>query len=151
MKSDKIQDERILTEKRNIQSRGYTWAVYILFISVIIQQFFMNTPFSQYAVELFLLIGCGIYVLVSSYMRGIDISNPRGDSKKQILFSAIVSGIASVILYADLSGNYEMNDLMFYFAFFVVFFFISRIIIIVLNRKKLDSIDKELNDEEDRI
>lgn len=59
MKNNKIQDERILLERRKIQSEAYEWLVVGLMISIIVQQFFMNAPFAQYAVEFFALIGCG--------------------------------------------------------------------------------------------
>ena len=47
MKNNQIQDERIILERRTIQSRAYAWLVIILLISVLVQQFFMNAPFEQ--------------------------------------------------------------------------------------------------------
>ena len=148
MKNNKIQDERILAERRRIQSRGYAYIVYTLLVSIIVQQFFMKAPFAQYAVEFFVLIGCGIYNIISNYMNGIDIWNPRDDSKKQILISTLISGIASVILYAVLSGQYELNNLVFYFVFFVIFFFGIRLIMNAINKKKQETIDKQLNNDD---
>ena len=145
---NKVQDERIAAERRKIQSIGYAWIVYILLISIIVQLFFMKAPFAQYSVELFILVGCGIYSIISSYIKGIDIWNPRGDSKKKILLNTLISGIASVILYAFLSGNYQLNNLAFYFVFFVIFFFITRLIMIFITKKKLETIDKQLNDDD---
>ncbi len=52
-----IQDERILQQRRFIQSRGYAYLVLILAVSVLVQQFVLHAPFAQYAVEFFLLIG----------------------------------------------------------------------------------------------
>ena len=142
-----IQDERILSERRKIQSRGYAWIVMILLGSIIVQQFFLKAPFAQYAVEMFLLIGCGIYNIIANYKRGIDIWNPRGDSQNQTLFSTLISGVLSVILFAVLSGNYQINNLAFYFVSFVCIFFIARLIMIGINNKKQESIDKELSDD----
>lgn len=148
MKKQNVTDERILAERRKIQSRGYAYIVYILLISIIVQQFFMNAPFAQYSVEFFILIGCGIYNIISNYMKGIDIWNPRGDGKKQILLSTLISGVASVILYVILSGQSEFDGLVFYFVVFVISFFAVRLIMIALNRKKQESIDKQINDED---
>ena len=148
MKNNQIQDERILAERRKIQSRGYAYIVYILLISVVVQQFFLNAPFAQYSVEFFILIGCGIYNIISNYMKGIDIWNPRGDGKKQILLSTLIAGIASVILYVILSGRYEVNGLVLYFGSFVIFFFVVRLIMIGLNRKKQERIDEQMNDDD---
>lgn len=148
MKNNEIQDERIIAERRKIQSRGYAWIVTILLVAIIVQQFFMNAPFAQYAVEFFVLIGCGIYNIIANYKKGIDIWNPRGDGKKKILFNTLISGIASVILFAFLSNNYKINNLVSYFVTFVAFFFIFRLIMIGINNKKQRAIDKELNDDD---
>ncbi len=148
MKSDRIQDERILAERRKIQSRGYAWIVTILLVSIIIQQFLLKAPFAQYAVEFFILIGSGVYNAIANYKKGIDIWNPRNDGKKKILFNTLISGIASVILFAFLSGNYKMNNLVSYFVAFVTFFYVFRLIMIGINNKKQRAIDKELNDDD---
>ena len=148
MKNNQINDERIIAERRKIQSRGYAWIVTILLISVIVQQFFMRAPFAQYAVEFFILIGCGIYNIIANYKKGIDIWNPAGDDKKKIFLNTLISGILSVILFAYLSGNHKMNSLLSYFVGFVTFIFVFRLIMIGINRKKQEDIDKELNNED---
>lgn len=143
-----IQDERVLSERRKIQSRGYAWIVMILLVSIVVQQFFMQAPFAQYAVEFFILIGCGLYNVICNYQKGIDIWNPQGDGKKQILLRTVISGVLSVALFAVLSGNFQIDNLAIYFISFVAFFFITRIIMIELNRKKQKSIDATLNDDD---
>lgn len=148
MKNNNIQDERIIAEQKEIQSRGYTWIVTILLVSIIVQQFFMNAPFAQYAVEFFVLVGCGIYNIIINYKKGIDIWNPRGDGKKKILLNTIVSGIVSVMLFAFLSNNYQINNLVSYFVTFVTFFFTFRLIMIGINNKKQRALDKEFNDDD---
>lgn len=148
MKNNYIQDERILSERRKIQSRGYAWITIILLISVVVQQFILNAPFAQYAVELFLLFGCGLYNIISNYQKGIDIWNPKGEGKKQILFNTILTGIASVLLFAFLSGNFQKTNLLLYFVAFIVFFFITRLIMIAITNKKLEAIDKEIDNDD---
>lgn len=93
MKNNKVKDERIIAERRKIQSTGYAWVVTILLTSVVVQQFFMRAPFAQYAVEFFVLVGCGIYSTIAHYKRGIDIWNPRGDGRKEILINTLIAGI----------------------------------------------------------
>ena len=148
MINNRIQDERILLERRKIQSRAYAWIIYILIISIIVQQFLLKAPFAQYAVEFFILIGCGFYNIISNYQKGIDIWNPAGVGKKKILLNTIVSGFVSVILWAILSRNYKIKNLALYFVTFVVFFFIIHLVMVSINNKKQQSIDKELNDDD---
>lgn len=148
MKNNKIQDERILFARRKIQSQAYGWLIFGLMISIIIQQFFMKAPFAQYAVEFFVLIGCGLYVSICHFREGIDIWNPRGDGKKKMLLNTIITGVASVTLFALLSGQYDITNLASYFVSFVLFFFIFRSAMIAINKKKQQTIEKRLNDDE---
>ena len=148
MKNNKIQDERILLARRKIQSQAYGWLVYALMISIIVQQFFMKAPFAQYAVEFFTLIGCGLYISVRHFKEGVDIWNSKGNGRKKMLLSTIVSGIVSVILFAFLSGIYDMKTLTSYFVSFVIFFFVFRSFIIAINKKKQQAIEDKLSEDE---
>ena len=148
MSNNKIQDERILLERRIIQSTAYAWIVMILLISIVVQQFLMKAPFAQYAVELFLLIGCGLYNIISNLKRGIDIWNPSGESKIKLLLNTVISGIASVILFAFLSGEYGIKSLAGYFLTFVAIFFAFRLLMIKINNKKQKSIEERLDEDE---
>lgn len=126
MNDKKILDERILAERRKIQSRAYAYIVYILLIAVIWQKFFMNAEFAQYSVELFILIACGIYNVIANYIKGIDIWNSVKVSKKQIFLNAVISGIVASILYAVFSGQHEFYNLAIFFLTYVLFFFVIR-------------------------
>ena len=148
MSNNKIQDERILLERRKIQSTAYAWIVMILLISIVVQQFLMKAPFAQYAVELFLLIGCGLYNIIGNLKRGIDIWNPSGESKIKLLLNTVISGIASVILFAFLSGEYGIKSLAGYFLTFVAIFFAFRLLMIKINNKKQKSIEERLDEDE---
>ena len=148
MKNNKIQDERILLARRKIQSDAYGWLVWVLMISIIVQQFFMKAPFAQYAVEFFVLIGCGLYIAVRHFKEGIDIWNPKGDGKKKLLLNTIVSGVTSVILFALLSGIYDIKNLTSYFVSFDIFFFVFRSAVIAINKKKQQTIENKLNEDE---
>lgn len=148
MKNDYIQDERILSERRIIQSKGYSWILLILMISIIVQQVIMKAPFPQYAVEFFIVIGCGFYNSIATFKRGIDIWNPRGESKKKILVNTLIAGAVSVFILVVLYGNHQIDNLAFYFISFIVFFFAIRLIMIGLINKKQNYIDKELNDDD---
>ena len=148
MNDKKILDERILTERRKIQSRAYAYVVYILLIAIIWQKFFMNAKFAQYSVELFVLIAGGIYNIIAYYVKGIDICNSVKVSKKQIFLNAVISGIVASILYAVFSGQYEFYNLAIFFLAYVLFFFVIRYVIIFLNKRKQEKINKELDNDD---
>lgn len=148
MKNNEIQDERILFTRRKIQSKAYGWLVFGLMISIIVQQFFMKAPFAQYAVEFLALIGCGLYISICHFKEGIDIWSPKGVGNKKLLLNTIISGIVSAIIFALLSGQSDIKNLISYFVSFVLFFFIFNSVMIFMNNKKQQAIENELDDDE---
>lgn len=148
MKNNKIQDERILLIRRKIQSDAYVCLVCLLIISIIVQQFFMNSPFAQYAVEFFVLIGCGLYISIRHFKEGIDIFSQKGDGKKKLLLTTIRAGVISLIIFAFLSGKYDIKTLTLYFVNFVIIFFVLNSGIIFINKKKQQTIENKLNEDE---
>lgn len=144
-----IQDERILQQRRFIQSRGYTYLVLILAVSVLVQQFVLHAPFAQYAVEFFLLIGCGIYNLVSNCTRGIDIVNPTGKNPAQLLAESVETAVVGTVALALLGGERNWQDLLLFFITFVAVMYGVRLGLILLTRKKQEEIDKALDQDED--
>lgn len=144
-----IQDERILQQRRFIQSRGYAYLVLILAVSVLVQQFVLHAPFAQYAVEFFLLIGCGIYNLVSNCVRGIDIVNPTGKNPTQLLVESVETAVVGTVALALLGGGRNWQDLLLFFITFVAVMYGVRLGLILLTRKKQEEIDKALDQDED--
>lgn len=144
-----IQDERILQQRRFIQSRGYAYLVLILAVSVLVQQFVLHAPFAQYAVEFFLLIGCGIYNLASNCVRGIDIVNPMGKNPAQLLVESVEVAVVGTVALALLGGERNWQDLLLFFITFVAVMFGVRLGLILLTRKKQEEIDKALDQDED--
>ncbi len=148
MKNDRIQDERIVLTRRKIQSDAYQVLVCILVISIIVQQFFLNAPFSQFAVEFFCLIGSGIYMTIRHLTAGIDIWSSKEKSSKSLLISILTSGVISVILLAFLSGEDNIENLVLFFVCFTVFSFIIHTLMRFINKKKQESIDNKMNKDE---
>lgn len=144
-----IQDERILQQRRFIQSRGYAYLVLILAVSVLVQQFVLHAPFAQYAVEFFLLIGCGIYNLASNCVRGIDIVTPTGKNPTQLLVESVETAVVGTVALALLGGERNWQDLLLFFITFVAVMYGVRLGLILLTRKKQEEIDKALDQDED--
>ena len=144
-----IQDERILQQRRFIQSRGYAYLVLILAVSVLVQQFVLHAPFAQYAVEFFLLIGCGFYNLVSSYARGIDIVNPTGRHWLRRLADCLEGAAIGAAVLFVFAGERDLEKLLYYIVFFAVFTFGVQQGLLLLNRKKQEKINRELDQDED--
>ena len=153
--NNNINDERILSERRRIQSRGYTYIIYALVLSVVIKMVFMDAGFEMYASELIILIGSGLYMIIANYLKGINIwsINPN-DGTNRYDKNLIIATVISIILNDNLKKytgigitDSKMTAIVYSVSWITIFSIIS-IDMYYLNKKKQEKIDKQLDDEE---
>ena len=151
--NNNINDERILSEKRKIQSRGYTYIIYALVLSIVIKMVFMDAGFEMYASELIILIGSGLYMIIANYLKGINIwsINPN-DGTNRYTKNLIIAGVISIILNDNLKKYIGFEDsklsAIVYTVSWTTVFSIISIVMYYLNKRKQEKIDKQLDDEE---
>lgn len=153
--NNNINDERILSERRRIQSRGYTYIIYALVASIVIKMVFMDAGFEMYASELIILIGSGLYMIVANYLKGINIwSINANDGTNRFSKNLIIAGVISIILNDNLKkytgigiADSKMTAIVYSVSWLTIFSIIS-IVMYYLNKKKQEKIDKQLDDEE---
>lgn len=161
MKRHNMQDERVLAQRRKISSEAYGILMIALFISMVVQQFFLNAPFEQYAAEFMCFMGISIYILVRYMTLGLDIFSEVKWAKSIPLVSSlivgitvtVVNGISNYIRYVD---HYKEDGISFFCATLVVTFISATVPCFVLmsclnylNEKKQEKIEKKLNEEEE--
>lgn len=151
MKNIKNQDERILTQRRRIQSDGFQLLIYALLLSVVVQQFFLQAPPSQFAGEFLCLAGAGIYHLIRSLNLGDDFYCDENNSGKGLFKNALFSGIGSLIVFAFITGQTKLGDLLTFFVIYTVVFGGATYLIYYISKKKKDNIERELDMGEDDI
>lgn len=153
--NNNINDERILSERRRIQSRGYTYIIYALVTSIVIKMVFMDAGFEMYASELIILIGSGLYMIIANYLKGINIwsINPN-DGTNRYDKNLIIATVISIILNDNLKkytgigiADSKMTAIVYSVSWITIFSIIS-IVMYYLNKKKQEKIDKQLDDEE---
>lgn len=105
MKNVKNKDERVIAQRRKIQSDGFQLLIYALLLSVVVQQIFLQSPPSQYMAELLCLIGAGFYSLIRNLNLGNNVFGDDSDSSKSILKNALLYGLGSVVFAALLTGE----------------------------------------------
>lgn len=143
-----MKDERIVQARREIQSTAYNWIVLLLCTAVFVQFFFMNAPFTQYAVELFLLVGIGFYDTISNLQKGIDLRDPYGEGKKPSLLGTMATVLAATVCMVILSGEHDAESFVVYLVTSFVFLFAFPSILHAINDRKQRKIDRELDEEE---
>lgn len=148
MKNNRIKDERITAQRRKIQSDAYQILVYCLLISILFQQFILNAPFAQFAVEFFCVIGVGIYMTIRNLSVGVDIWDSHTCTNKKLFINSIISGIICVTLFVFLSGERNVWSIVLIFISFSVVYFILNFTLQYINKKRQKQIDDEIEDNE---
>lgn len=148
MKNSRINDERIVSQRRKIQSDAYQILVNCLMISILIQQFIMNAPFAQFAVEFFCLIGIGIYITIRHLSEGVDIWDSPSHTNKRLLKNSIISGGICVSLLIFLAGERKVWNMILIFVAVIIVHFLTHFVLRNINKKRQKQIDDELSTDE---
>ncbi|MGL5651646.1 MAG: DUF6773 family protein [Paraclostridium sp.] len=151
MKSVQNQDERVISQRRKIQSDGFQLLIYALFLSVLIQQIFLQAPPSQYIAELLCLIGAGFYNIIRNLNIGNNLFGDDSNSRKRLLKNTIFSGVGSVILVAIITGETNIWNLLISGLTFAVTFGGMTYFFYYASKRKQDKIKRDLDIDEDDI
>ncbi|OXX83172.1 hypothetical protein AVM15_12785 [Paraclostridium benzoelyticum] len=151
MKNIKNQDERVISQRRKIQSDGFQFLIYALFLSVLIQQIFLQAPPSQYMAELLCLIGAGFYNIIRNLNIGNNLFGDDSNSGKRLLKNTLFSGIGSVILVAIITGETNIWNLLISGLTFAITFGGMTYFFYYISKRKQDKIKRELDIDEDDI
>jgi hypothetical protein len=160
MRNQKNQDERVLAQKRKIQSDAFVILFLGLLMSVLIQQFIFNAPVSQYIVEFIFFIFSSIYLLIRNIVDGNDIFSSNRSVQKIILMNSLVCGLTITIINTTLNyiklGNLFKTDFTNTLLISLITFICSTIIaflafklLYIANMKRKKQIETKFNDEDE--
>ncbi|MDU1540786.1 MAG: DUF6773 family protein [Paeniclostridium sordellii] len=161
MKKKKIQDERVLSQKRKIGNDAFQIISLGLFLSVLVQQYIFDAPFSQYAVEMILLITVSLYVIVRNIMVGNDIFDSNKVNQRVVIINSIICGIIITIVntilnyikFRDIFITDIVNSVVVSLVTFVCASFVSFVvlqILYVINKRKQIQIEIQLEDDDEK-
>ncbi|MBP1743696.1 MAG: conserved rane protein of unknown function [Firmicutes bacterium] len=102
MKKLNTQDERLVLQKRKIGNDAFGIVFYGLLISVLIQQFLIGAPFSQYAVELILFMVASFYVVIRNIFVGNNLFQ-NNNGQKMVIINSVVSGLTIAVITTTLN------------------------------------------------
>ncbi len=155
-----MQDERILTQRRKINSEAYGILMIVLLASILIQQSLLKSPFEQYAVEFICFFGISFYVLIRYMMLGLNLYGETKRAKVIPLVNSIVMGIVvtainGVLNYSEHAAQYKADGIGYFIAVLAVTFICATIISFIvlsffgyLNNKRQAKILKRLDEDE---
>lgn len=159
MKSKKIKDERVLQLNNKIQSEAYLIVLFLMIMAIFIKSYVMNMPFSDYGVELGIIILSIAYIVIRSMLVGYDfMNNFKGRTTVAIIWIILISSLATSIING--MKNYSLYGykytgifdgrfiLVLVVTFISAIIFISSLFIIlyILNMKGQQKIEKKLSE-----
>ena len=161
MKKKKIKDERVLSQKRKIGNDAFQIISLGLFLSVLVQQYIFDAPFSQYAVEMILLITVSLYVIVRNIMVGNDIFDSNKVNQRVVIINSIICGIIITIVntilnyikFREIFTTDIVNSVVVSLVTFVCASFVSFVvlqILYVINKRKQIQIEIQLEDDDEK-
>lgn len=151
MKNINNRDERTISIRMKIQSEAYFILVSALLISIVVQQFFLNAPVSQYLVEFLCLIICTIYTTLRTVSSGISLINSKSQSYAKSLLNLLGYSLIVTILFSILVGEKNIKDLLLFFVCFTTATFLMKFTVKYISTKKQNKINAMLDEDEDNI
>jgi len=160
MKRQQMQDERVLMQRRKINSEAYGILIIALLISILVQQFLLDAPLEQYAAETICLYGISFYVIIRYITLGLNIFGEGKRAKSMPLVNCIVIGItmttiSGILNYSTYAERFQEEGIGPFIGELAVSFisasgtaFIALSFIKYLNKKKQEKIQRQLDEDE---
>lgn len=159
MKSKKIKDERVLQLNNKIQSEAYLIVLFLMIMAIFIKSYVMNMPFSDYGVELGIIILSIAYIVIRSMLVGYDfMNNFKGRTTVAIIWIILISSLATSIIngiknhslygykYTGIFDGRFILVLVVTFISAIIFISSLFIILYILNMKGQQKIEKKLSE-----
>lgn len=109
MKQHKIIDERVVAQQRKLSSNAFQILFFGLMASIVLQEYLLKAPFSQYAVECILWIASGLYILIGHLVVGTDLFPSRPSAQKSVLVNSLLCGLVVMAMNAILNHEQQGN------------------------------------------
>ncbi len=160
MKKQDMQDERVVAQRRKINSEAYGILMIVLLGSILVQQFLLNAPFKQYAVEVICFFGMSLYMTIRYMTLGLDIYGEGKRANAIPLVNSIVAGLVVTVIngvlnYVQYAEKYKEEGIVYFIAVLAVTFISATISTFVvmsclnyLNKKNQTRIQKQLDEKE---
>lgn len=160
MKNQNMQDERVLQQRRKITSEACSILMLVLLASILIQQYVLQAPIEQYAVEAICFFGISFYIVGRYMVLGLRLNNKR--NKYFIFLNSFITGLTVTLIngflnYQKYQEQYLKDGIGYFIATLVITFFsaaVATFIVLSLlqyfERKRQDKIEKQLDEEEQR-
>ena len=160
MNNKGLQDERVLLQRRQINSDAYGLLVIVLLCSILVQEFLLNATFEQYAAELICFLGVSVYVLVRYITLGLNLYGEGHWATKNPLVRSLITGVIVAIVngfynYSKYAEHYRDTSIWYFIATLGITFvcsagsvYILTLLVDYLSKQKQAKIQQQLDEDE---
>ncbi len=160
MKTQNLQDERVVAQRRKINSEANGILMIVLLCSILVQQFLLNAPFEQYAVEFICFLGISLYMSIRYMTLGLNINGEGKQANAIPLVNSIIVGITVTMIngifnYIRYAEQYKEDGIGYFIAVLAITFIsatVSAFVVLFtldcINKKKQEEIKKQLDEKE---
>lgn len=122
----KITDERILSEKRRINSKILSYAYIALWLILLYRQFILKQAFTEYLDIFALTIGVALALAISNVWKGLYLTD-RSSSQRRTgtIIGTLVAGTVAFAINYFMNGE-NFSDSLLYTGIFVSFFAVTQ-------------------------
>ncbi len=155
-----IKDERVIQLNNKIQSEAYLLVLFLATASVIVKSYVLNFAFSQYVVELGIILISTLYISVRGMMLGNSFVSTTKTGKRLTVFAIVVlsliiggiTGVKNYTLYGDkytgIFDGYFIATILITSLSAVIFISLIIAVLYWLNNKGQKRMENKLNEED---
>jgi hypothetical protein len=140
----RIEDERIIAEKRRINSNAFGICFLALWGILLYRQYVLGQAISEY-IDIFLLtIGLSIYITLNNVFKGLYLTYRSRATRKKVQFTGALVGSAAFVLVQyfvigyDLTSPGDILKLAVSFMVFLLFWIGSQSLLLGISQRRAD-------------
>lgn len=153
MKSNIIQDERVIAEKRKIISETFTFVMIFLIGSTLVKQFIFKASFSEYAIEFIAFFGASFYIMIRNILIGnspFGIDNHR--KNRMMIINSVVIGLTNTVVSEFLNFkrhgiSLSIMDLIIIFIISILEVFAIQFVLNILSKRRSEKLENKFDDD----
>jgi type IV secretory pathway TraG/TraD family ATPase VirD4 len=140
----RIEDERIITEKRKINSKAFGICFLALWGILIYRQFVLHQNIIEYIDVFLLTIGISIYVTINNVFKGFYLTYRKKNVKKKVNLIGALVGSTTFVIVQFFIMNYELTNwmdiikLLLSFLIFLFIWIVSQSLLMKISEKEAD-------------
>jgi len=106
----RIEDERIIAEKRRINSSAFGICFMALWGILLFRQFVLHQHISEYLDIFLLTMGLSVYITVNNVLKGLYLTYRSKKAKKRVIMAGALVGTTTFAAVQFFVAGYDFNS-----------------------------------------